>query len=101
MCLQGNGSTRPAVVLEQRELLFPSLKFPPTITGAGDLLRRADAANRVLCRNRFLHVGLAFAEGPIEHFGLDRAGRDTVDADALLGELQRSRLGKTANLLAT
>src|SRR5208282_2368884 len=33
MCLQGNGSTRPAVVLEQRELLFPRLKFPPTITG--------------------------------------------------------------------
>jgi hypothetical protein len=31
--------------------------------GAGDLLRRADAANQVLCRNRFLHVGLAFAEG--------------------------------------
>jgi hypothetical protein len=71
--------------------------------GAGDLLRRADAANRVLCRNRFLHVGLAFAEGPIEHFGLDRAGRDTVDADALLGELQRSRLGEAnaANSLAT
>src|SRR4029077_959284 len=39
-------------------------------------------------------VGLAFAEGPVEHFGLDRAGRDTVDADALLGEFQRSRLGE-------
>jgi hypothetical protein len=47
-----------------------------------------------LCRNRFLHVGLAFVEGPVEHFGLDRAGRDTVDADALLGEFKRSRLGE-------
>jgi hypothetical protein len=47
-----------------------------------------------LCRNRFLHVGLAFAEAPVEHFGLDRAGRDTVDADALLGKFQRSRLGE-------
>jgi hypothetical protein len=79
-------AARPAVVLEQRELLFP--------TGLNSRHRRADAANRVLCRNRFLHVGLAFAEGPIEHFGLDRARRDTVDADALLGELQRSRLGE-------
>jgi chromosome segregation and condensation protein ScpB len=59
---------------------------------AGDLLRRADAANRVLCRQCFLYVGLALAEGPVEHFGLDRAGRDTVDADALLGEFERSRL---------
>ena len=59
-------AARPAVVLEQRELLFP--------TGLNSRHRRADAANRVLCRNRFLHVGLAFAEGPIEHFGLDRPG---------------------------
>src|SRR5438105_14096313 len=56
---------------------------------AVDLLRRADAASRGLCRNRFLHVGLAFAEAPVEHFGLDRAGRDTVDADTLLGKFQR------------
>jgi hypothetical protein len=47
-----------------------------------------------LCRNRFLHVGLAFAEGPIEHFGLDRAGRTLLTRAALLGELQRSRLGE-------
>ena len=61
---------------------------------ARDFLRRADAANRVLCRHRSLHLGFAFAEGPVEHFGLDRAGRDTVDADALLGEFQSGRLGE-------
>ena len=57
-------------------------------------LRSGDAANRGLCRNRFLHLGLAFTEGSVKHFGLDRAGRDTVDTDALSGELQRSRLGE-------
>lgn len=56
---------------------------------------RADAANRVLSRNRFLHVGLTLAEGAVEHFGLNCAGRDTVDADTMLGEFQRSRLGET------
>ena len=61
---------------------------------ASDILRCADAANRVLRRNRFLHVGLSFAEGAVEHFCLDRTRRYTVDTDALLGELQRSRLGE-------
>ena len=42
----------------------------------------------------FLRLGLAFTEGAVKHFGLDRAGRDTVDTDALSGELQRSRLGE-------
>jgi len=62
--------------------------------GAGDLLRHPDAADRGLRRDRSLYIGLPFAESPIEHFGLDRAGRDTIDADALFGEFQRSRLGK-------
>jgi hypothetical protein len=61
---------------------------------AGNFLRSADPAHWVLCRNRFLCIGLAFPEGPVEHFGLDWAGRDTVDADALLCEFQRSRLGE-------
>src|SRR6478752_4795502 len=65
--------------------------------GAGNLLRGADAANRGLCRNRFLHLRLAFTEGAVKHFGLDRAGRDTVDTDALSGELQRSRPGEADN----
>jgi hypothetical protein len=39
---------------------------------AGDLLWRADTASRDLCRNRFLHIGLAFAEGPVKHFGAVR-----------------------------
>ena len=62
--------------------------------GAGNLLGRSDAANRGLCHNRFFHLGLPFAEGPVEHFSLDRAGRHTIDADALSSKLQRSRLGK-------
>src|SRR6266446_740582 len=102
----------PGTLLSARRIIFRLLRGVSTVHddvlargegrtgrtepehGAGDLLRRADATSRGLCRNRFLHVGLAFAEGPIEHFGLDRAGRDTVDADALLGEFQRSRLGE-------
>jgi 8-oxo-dGTP diphosphatase len=47
-----------------------------------------------LCHNGFFHLGLPFAEGPVEHFSLDRAGRHTIDADALSSKLQRSRLGK-------
>ena len=61
--------------------------------GAGNFLRSADAANRGLCRNRFLHLGLAFTEGAVKHFGLDRAGRDTVDA-RIACLAKRSRLGE-------
>src|ERR1700751_1343427 len=64
------------------------------LTAGRLLLRSADATKRGLWRNRFLHLGLACTEGAVKHFGLDRAGRDTVDADALSSELQRSRLGE-------
>ena len=37
-------------------------------------LRSGDAANRGLCRNRFLHVGFAFTEGAVKHLGLDGTG---------------------------
>src|ERR1700679_2059640 len=63
--------------------------------GGRDFLRPADA----LLRGGRAQIGFAFfaAGETVEHAGIDRAGGDGIDADAIGSHLQRYRCGQAFN----